>query len=389
MRGFRSKWLRPTVHRVTAQLIVCFPPMKHALELRAGPMAHRILVDQGFDAANVDTVVGASGGPKWQILAGLDRVLFRMLHDAARDAPLNLLGSSVGSWRMACLAQEDPVTAISRFEEIYLQQRYSPQPTTDEITGMAEGLLDALLGEDGITQILDSWARLHVITARCKGLLASENRKLQVAGLSMAAVANAVSRRSLGLFAERVIFAADASMNPFLHLDDLPTRHGVLTQENLRDALLGSAAIPLVFNGRHVAGVPGMHRDGGLLDYHPAFDFGGAYDNSLVLYPHFYNEIIPGWFDKKLSRRGGGKKFDRVLLLAPSREFVASLPGGRVPDRKDFHRYGDVERERIWRGVMDASRRLGDEFADLVATGNWGERLLPFASRDARFRETG
>ena len=384
MRGSRIERLMPVAHRVTAWHIVCSLIMKYALELRAGPTARRILLEQGFDPANVDAVIGASGGPKWQVLAGLDRVLFGMLRNAARDVPLNLLGSSIGSWRMTCFAQDDPVTAIQRLEDIYLQQRYSPRPTADEITGVAERLLDELLAEHGVAEAVDSWAQLHVITARCKGLLASENRKLQMAGLAMVAMANAASRRSLGLFAERTIFTADPAASPFHHLHDLPTRHATLTHDNFRDAVLASGAIPLVFKGRRIDGAPGMHRDGGLLDYHPALDFGPPSDSGkgdrhgLVLYPHFYTEIIPGWFDKKLPRRGGGRHFDRVLLLAPSREFVASLPGGRVPDRKDFYRYDDLERERIWRGVLAASRRLGDEFAELVENENWAERLRPF-----------
>jgi len=68
-----------------------------------------------------------------------------------------------------------------------------------------------------------------------------------------------------------------------------------------------------------------------------------------------------------------------VLLLAPSREYLARLPHGKLPDRSDFKRYlgDDAGRERYWRQAMAESVRLGDEFLELVDSGRLGERLLP------------
>ena len=47
-----------------------------ALSLRAGPDAIRLLQERGLRAADVDIIPGASGGPKWLAIAGLDRFLF-------------------------------------------------------------------------------------------------------------------------------------------------------------------------------------------------------------------------------------------------------------------------------------------------------------------------
>jgi hypothetical protein len=98
----------------------------------------------------------------------------------------------------------------------------------------------------------------------------------------------------------------------------------------------------------------------------------------VVLYPHFTDKVIPGWFDKGLPwRRGDAGRLQDVLLLAPSREYLARLPHAKLPDRKDFTRYlGDDDgRERYWRQAMAESRRLGDEFLELVDGGRLGERL--------------
>ncbi|HEX5633682.1 MAG TPA: patatin-like phospholipase family protein, partial [Gemmatimonadales bacterium] len=78
--------------------------------------------------ADVDVVPGASGGAKWLVLAGLDRFLFGDFLQAPRERPLHLIGSSIGSWRMACLAQRDPRAALDRAHAAYLEQRYPRRP---------------------------------------------------------------------------------------------------------------------------------------------------------------------------------------------------------------------------------------------------------------------
>ncbi|MGV8769482.1 patatin-like phospholipase family protein, partial [Pseudomonas aeruginosa] len=61
-------------------------------------------------------------------------------------------------------------------------------------------------------------------------------------------------------------------------------------------------------------------RDGGLLDYHLDLPYE---DRGVVLYPHFTDKVIPGWFDKGLPwRRGDAGRLQDVLLLAPSREYL-------------------------------------------------------------------
>lgn len=49
----------------------------------------------------------------------------------------------------------------------------------------------------------------------------------------------------------------------------------------------------------------------------------------------------------------------------------------RIPDRSDFTRLSADERGRYWRQVLAATRRMADEFHDLVSTGRWREVLRP------------
>lgn len=351
--------------------------MNSSLTLLAGPDALRMIRERGLRADDIDILPGASGGPKWLVLAGLDRVLFGELLQS-RTRPLHLIGSSIGSWRLACLALKDPVAALERFAEAYVEQRYPSKPSTALVSTTSQRILDAVLGPEGEEQILGHpWARLHVLTTRCRGLTASEQRHAQLLGLTLGALGNLVSRRTLGLHMERVIFHSAGDTSPFTGLADLPSVHQPLTRENLRPALLASGSIPLVLSGVRIPGAgAGIYRDGGVLDYHLDLEFGAG--EGLVLYPHFYPYVVPGWFDKSLPwRRAGPANFRRALLISPSPELVARLPNGKIPDRDDFVRMPDAERLRAWRQVLAESERMGDEFRELLASGNLAERIQP------------
>jgi hypothetical protein len=350
-----------------------------SLTLRAGPRALAIVRERGLRAGDVDTLPGASGGAKWLVLAGLDRFLFGDFLAAPRARPMNLIGSSIGSWRMACLAQRDPLAALRRGHHAYIHdQQYRRKPSTDEITDTLTRALDALLGPTGVDEILaHPWARLHVITAQGRGLAASARRGVLTSSIALAAAGNVVSRRTLALQMRRYVFHAGGDVSPFAHLADLPTTHVPLTRENCRTVLMASGSIPLLVHGVRIPGVEGLHWDGGVLDYHLDLDFGTA--DGLVLYPHFYPHIVPGWFDKGLRwRRSRGTNFDRALLIAPSAEFVARLPGGKIPDRRDFYTLSDAQRIARWQGVADASDELGDELRELIATGGIADHVQPW-----------
>jgi hypothetical protein len=353
------------------------PPLSSNLTLMAGPDALRWIRERGLRAEDVDVVPGASGGPKWLVLAGLDRVLFGGFFQG-RTRPLHLIGSSIGSWRLSCLAQANPVAALERFEDAYVEQRYPPKPPAALVSATSDRILEAVLGQEGVEQILTHpWARLHVVTALCRGLSAVEHPRLQMLGLGLAAMTNLVSRRTLGLHMQRVIFHTAGDTSPFAALKDLPSVHLPLTRENLRPALLASGSIPLVLSGVRIPGAgPGVYRDGGIIDYHLDLDFGPG--EGLVLYPHFYPYVVPGWFDKALRwRRTRPLNFRRTLLIAPAPEFVARLPGGKIPDRDDFYRRSDDERIRAWRQVLSESRRLGEELWELLSTGRLAEHVRP------------
>ena len=322
--------------------------------------------------------MGASGGAKWLVLSHLDRVLSRRLLPEI-TAPVFLLGSSIGAWRFACYAQNNPEAAIARFEKLYVQQTYSEKPDSAEITRKSQAILHGLLGPGGAEEILTHPSlRLNVLTVRSRHVLSSERRYLLGAGLLAAMLTNAVRRPALSAFFSRALFFDPRDVPPFHDMDDFPIDRVHLSPANLGDAILASGAIPMVLDGvRNIAGAPaGTYRDGGVIDYH--LDLPAAADGKLALFPHFFDWFKPGWFDKRLAwRRVSPANFAHTLVICPSAEFVASLPGGKVPDRSDFVRLPTEERLQRWQAVVQRCRALGDELEQALDRQDIAARVEP------------
>jgi hypothetical protein len=346
-----------------------------SLSILAGSDALAELRDGGLKPERIRSFVGASGGPKWLVLHGIDRVLFPWLLDRVK-APLHVVGSSIGSWRAATLATREPLRALEHLCHEYIEQKYSAKPSPREISAGGEKILGAVLGSDGVLPLVEHpLLRLHVVTARMRHLAAREGAAQQL-GLGAAIVFNAIDRRALGLSLERVVFDAGGDPGPFAPWQALPTTHVVLTEHNALSALYASAAIPAVMEGvRDPHGAPrGTYRDGGVADYHFGREIDAA--DGLTLYPHFYGHLVPGWFDKMLPwRRTRGLK--RTIVIAPSPEHVASLPGGKIPDRDDFVKMNDRDRIAAWRKVIALGEAMGEELHTLLETNRLGGAAQP------------
>ena len=57
---------------------------------------------------------------------------------------------------------------------------------------------------------------------------------------------------------------------------------------------------------------------------------------------------------------------------------MASLPGGKLPDRSDFLELDTEQRIRRWKNVIERCRVLADEFNDLAEGRRLAEAALPF-----------
>lgn len=347
-----------------------------SLTFKAGAGALKSVKTHGFDLSTVGTIAGASGGAKWLVLSQLDKAILRNVVPGLQG-PVHLIGTSIGSWRFACYAQNNPVSAIERLETAYIEQSYSEKPDIHEITAKSRDVIKSVLGENGVDEILNHpLFRTHIMAIRSRHITASENRWLLGLGLISAATLNLISRKTLGMFFERALFYDARELPPFFGATGFGMQQVKLTARNLEDAIVATGSIPLVLSGVpdiHGA-TPGIYRDGGIIDYH--HDLPHSVEERLTLYPHFYDRIIPGWFDKKLGwRRPHPEHVDRTILISPSAEFVARLPNAKIPDRTDFLNYTPTARAKAWRGCVDACEELADEFNEVLEKDQLAARL--------------
>jgi hypothetical protein len=190
--------------------------------------------------------------------------------------------------------------------------------------------------------------------------------------------ANALHRRALGSFLERVVFSDPRDALPFA-LSDFRSRQLALSAQNLAPVILASCSIPFWLNPvQDIPGAPsGAYWDGGITDYHLHLPY-AAMGDGLVLYPHFQSQVVPGWLDKAWkARHRATAGLDNLVLLSPKPAWVQKLPGGKLPDRADFKTYADDDlgRMRVWRPALAESQRLADEFVALVANGRTVDAL--------------
>jgi hypothetical protein len=358
--------------------------MFSSVRIRAGAQALKIIRDEGLQSERIKIIAGASGGPKWLVLSGIDRMLPILFKKRKRE--LYFIGSSIGSWRMAALAQKDPVAAIDAFEKAYIGQHYSNRPTFQEITHEFMRVMGEYLSDDAIRSILrHPILRPNIIAVRAKSIGASDRTITLGMHLGCAAFLNAISRKTLPLFFDRVLFYDRRSSPAIKDEHPFPRIDIALTELNFRKALMASGSIPLLMEGvRSIDGAPaGTYRDGGIIDYHLDIPYNVSKDN-LVLYPHFFEHIVPGWFDKALLWRNFTPEYmSQVVLIAPSKEFVASLPLKKIPDRTDFKRFigRDDERMAYWKEVAQRSRIIGEEFMEAVESGKIRSIIEPLEKR--------
>ena len=351
------------------------------LTIRAGRTALERIRAHGLDPADIAMIPGAAGGPKGLGIAGLDRAIFgEWLPRAPRVR--HLVGASIGAWRFAAVCCTDSMKMLDEFAKGYTRQRYPPRPSRQFVSQSARTMLDELFKgrEDEILASRDY--RLHILTVRGRWPLGRDSSFGTPFGFGMAALANTLDRRHLARFIDRTVFHDAREQPPFCRsagFDAFHTHLVKLDRGNLSQALVASASIPMILEG--VANIPrapmGTYWDGGIIDYHLHLPYHHA--DGLVLYPHFIDRIVPGWLDKALPwRRARGEWLDNVILVAPSAEYVAKLPFGKLPNRSDFKKFqgDDDAREKYWRSAIAESERLGDAFLEFVRDADPG-RIRP------------
>ncbi len=351
-----------------------------ALQIFAGKRALAHLQSSGLQPADVRAIPAAAGGPKGLTLLPMDRFLFgEWLPQSVQ--PVDLIGASIGAWRMAAAMLNQPADALAVLEHAYIHQDFEvppgrKTPTKAHISERFGEGIHAMFGKREREVLNHPRYRLHVLTSRGRHVLRRDNRIRSPLGYAGAFFTNVVSRKAMGAWIERAVFSSHASPLPFA-ANDYRTRRYRLSESNFASVVQASCSIPFVLNAVHdIAGAAtGAYWDGGITDYHLHLDYraaGEAEPKGIVLYPHFQRAVVPGWLDKSLKWRHGATHFlDDVIVLAPHPDWVETLPNKKLPDRTDFARYGrDLKaRVAVWQTAVTESARLRDEFAEWLAAG--------------------
>lgn len=352
------------------------------IRIKAGRKIYQLIKDGGFNFDLISTYFGPAVGPRWLIASGFDLTLLERC-SLGRSTPVQLVGSSAGAFRFAAWLQPEAVKSYRQLMEAYIHVTYTKKDTPATTLEKITGIINAYLENDALPFALNNKKyRLTIITARSRGLIAFQNVLLQKTGLIFCFLLNYLSRENIYKFAERVVFY-NASKPPAFCLK--PQFRGIyvpLNEINFKYAVLASGAIPLVIEGvRDIFGAPrGVYRDGGLIDYHLTHPFASG-ENDIVLFFHHQERIIPGWLDKKITRRAPDPNIlNNVLMVFPSQYFTESLPGGKVPDRTDLVTFIDDPQTRIrnWCKAVDLSAPLGEDFLELVESGRLRDVVEPF-----------
>ncbi|RLE22948.1 MAG: hypothetical protein DRJ65_12820 [Acidobacteria bacterium] len=343
------------------------------LEYRAGPTARRLIQDRGLTPSLIRTFVAPASGPKWLVLAGLDRAMMDsdlLGRQSGNERRVLLVGASAGGWRVMAMASSDPVRVHRLLQERYVNQVFRRGVKPSEVTAAYRRMLNEVFIEAERTAIVESTrfdVAVHVTLAR--GAAGSRQRWLQALAMVAAAGCNVLTAKSMMLFFKRILFHSRPQDW------ELPFEGTVvkLDQGNLSEVALATGSVPLYFDP--VADIaeapPGHCIDGGMRDYHLNQKYVDS-DDGIVVFPHFQRRIVPHWFDRYTSHRvPAADMTDNVLQIHPSEAFVQSLPGGRIPTRDDFKIFVDDSQERIrrWNQVIDAGQRLGDQLIEDIERG--------------------
>ena len=342
-----------------------------SLTIRAGHLAKEIIQKEGLSAHQVDTVPGAAGGPKGLGIQGLDQAIFG---DFFAQAPKRrtLIGSSIGSWRFASILAWGAKEGTERLAEHYTHLSFHKKMSRHDVGQVCQDMLNGLILGKEHQLVHHPDYHLTVLSIKSQHIFNSDKTLPLLASVMGIIGSNALARKHNRLFMQRVISQPNLGQQ-FEVQDEFTTLYQPLTEQNVRPWLMASASIPVVMSAiRNIPNAPqGSYRDGGLIDYHIDLPF---QSQGIVLYPHFTDSIIPGWFDKMLKkRRAKPENQARTLLLSPSPEYLQSLPLGRLPDRKDFTLKGLTNNDRIkmWNQCIAESQRMGDEFLELVEKQNF------------------
>jgi len=342
---------------------------KH-LHIKAGKKIYERLMDKGLQVEDIQIFAGAAGGPKWIPLYHLDKYL--MQHFLKNhEQTIDFYGTSIGAWRSLAYTLPDPVAALNRLAKVYINQRYSVEPSWAEVSAGCHKIVADTLADQHQAILNPTKRKLHIGVTGASFNIANMSEKQLKRKFLNVAIRQILRRKSTNPHLQRITYSNTKSI---IKPDGIMAIHHPLNAQNLLPALQASGAIPLIMNPVRINDTDCW--DGGIVDYHLDLKYK---TDGVVFQPHFFSYIKPGWFDKYNSFRHS-KHHQNTLLLYPSNEFVQTLPNQKLTETKDFYTYATDPDLRIktWRKAQDLGKHLAHDFERLLDTKTLRENLQQF-----------
>ena len=174
--------------------------------VRAGENVHKTIQAGEFNFNRITTYVGTASGPRWLVATGFDLSLLKsgVLGNAH---PVVLAGASAGALRFAGWVQPESEKSYLRLIDAYISMHFTRKDKPHEVLQSLRDVIDRYIDDDAIPFALANRKyRLAIMTTRSKHLTASDLRWLQMLALGAGFVCNAVNRRLIHMFFQRVVF---------------------------------------------------------------------------------------------------------------------------------------------------------------------------------------
>ena len=219
------------------------------LKILAGPRAYQHIRKNGLSPEHISAVFGASGAAKWLAIYGLDKAVFSQWLPRSTHK-IDMFGTSVGAFKLAAAAVNDPAAALTRFAEAYIDQDYVDKDIATQVVIETENIIDSFLTPGSIEEILNNDRyNYHCGTVLCNGWMGSEQpTRLKLAMLKALGL-SALGRNYHRKMFSRCIFHSNGALNSFAGADGFVTHSVALSSENLRSAVKASGSIPVVMPG--------------------------------------------------------------------------------------------------------------------------------------------
>lgn len=121
-------------------MIQILKKQKKVLTLSVGQHAYNLISKEGLQAYHVDTIPGATGGPKGIGIPGLDQAIFGQFLPQSQQRR-TLIGSSIGSWCFASILASGAKDGTEKLAHLCTNLYFTKKMSHQEVSNICFEML--------------------------------------------------------------------------------------------------------------------------------------------------------------------------------------------------------------------------------------------------------